>query len=199
MLGRELIKVEENFCFPFIIYQLLLARPLVSCSFCSNLPRKNLQPLLTRNLFSQWPSTLPSSGDSQFTPILFADSNHSSIYTLLFDLWTSPWQGVQPVYPPRSYLGSWPNLHSDPRNHLPFGGKSAVQDYYLQRLGEEKKKGWEIKKFLAHGILEREVWTQAVKGAELCRSRQDPISSFPGDKHSLSLRQGRVAPGLHCT
>lgn len=46
---------------------------------------------------------------------------------------------VLPVSLPHSYLGPQPDLHSDPRNHLPFGGQSAAQDDSLQKLWVEKK------------------------------------------------------------
>lgn len=81
----------------------------------------------------------PSSGDSWFTPILITHLNLTKIYTLSFLLWISPCQEVQPVCLPTSYPGPKPDLHSDPRNHLPFEGKSTVQDDYLQRLCGRRK------------------------------------------------------------
>lgn len=46
---------------------------------------------------------------------------------------------MHPVCLVTSYPGRWPDLHTDPRNHLPFGGKSAAQDNFLQRLWGRKK------------------------------------------------------------
>lgn len=75
--GRESVKGKENFCVPFVIHQLLLAGPLVPCSFCSNPPRKNLQPLFIRDLFSVWPPILCFLGRVMIHPILFTDPNFS--------------------------------------------------------------------------------------------------------------------------